>query len=354
MCRIAPAARRCWFRYRPSVCGRSRRCAAAFLAISCTVAVDLHSKEAANFADAAFGRNRGPSQIALRPQKLPTRELNRVIRVHPKVLSGAAPDGPSAFAELRELGVQTIISVDGLTPDLAGAAEAGLRYVHLPHGYDGISMQRGKELAKAVRELPGVIYIHCHHGQHRSPAAAGVACRIAGWIEPDEASELLVMAGTSKRYRGLYEAVAAAEPVSAEALEQLDVAFQAKADVPPRVEAMAEIDVVYGRLTDAAAYRWQAPPDHPDLDPAHQALLLREHLTELSRTDRIGGASQAYQDKMAASVKAATLLERALRVAGTRLRSEQTIRALSNYHERLQASCVNCHRAYRDEPFHDD
>ena len=82
----------------------------------------------------------------------------------------------------------------------------GLRYVHLPHGYDGIDQRRARELAKAVRDLPGPIYIHCHHGKHRSPAAAAVACVGAGLLKPDRSLCVLNTAGTSTNYRGLYQA----------------------------------------------------------------------------------------------------------------------------------------------------
>ena len=71
--------------------------------------------------------------------------------------------------------MQTVISVDGAKPDLEAARKHGLRYVHLPHGYDGVPAPRGDELAIALRTLEGPIYVHCHHGKHRSPAAAGVA-----------------------------------------------------------------------------------------------------------------------------------------------------------------------------------
>jgi len=106
------------------------------------------------------------------PVKLNALHLPNAVHVHAKVISGGQPDGEAAFQELHRLGVKTVISVDGAAPDLELAKKYGLRYVHLPHGYDGIPEPRVQELAKAVRDLEGPIYIHCHHGKHRSPAAA--------------------------------------------------------------------------------------------------------------------------------------------------------------------------------------
>ena len=116
------------------------------------------------------------------PDKLGSEHLPNSYRVTEKMISGGQPDGEAGFRELRDLGVKTIVSVDGAKPDVELAKKYGLRYVHLPHGYDGISDVRLKELAKAVRDLPGTIYIHCHHGKHRSPAAAAAACVVVGTV----------------------------------------------------------------------------------------------------------------------------------------------------------------------------
>ena len=93
-----------------------------------------------------------------------------------KVISGAQPEGDESFKALKALGVKTIVSVDGSAPDVATAKKFGLTYVHLPVTYSGIKPEEGKAIAKALEELPGPIYLHCHHGKHRSAAAVAVAC----------------------------------------------------------------------------------------------------------------------------------------------------------------------------------
>ena len=120
--------------------------------------------------------------------------LNNVIRITEKLLSGSVPEGDTGFQTLQKLGVKTIITVDGAKPEVERAEKFGMRYVHLPIGYDGVPADQGWRLAKAVRDLPGLIYIHCHHGQHRSPAAAVVIklcldekCTIATAAGSDEA-----------------------------------------------------------------------------------------------------------------------------------------------------------------------
>src|SRR4051812_35836928 len=69
---------------------------------------------------------------------IPHPSLTNAHRVTPKVLSGAEPEGDAGFAALRDLGVKTVLSVDGAKPDVDLAHEHGLRYVHLPIGYGGV------------------------------------------------------------------------------------------------------------------------------------------------------------------------------------------------------------------------
>ena len=110
--------------------------------------------------------------------------LHQVVTFHPGVISGGVPGG-EGFATLAAMGVKTIISVDGGAPDVAAAKAAGIRYIHLPMGYDGCEESRVLELTRATRDSMerGGVYIHCHHGKHRSPAAAAVQRRVRR-VEP--------------------------------------------------------------------------------------------------------------------------------------------------------------------------
>lgn len=279
---------------------------------------------------------------ALEPVRLDTVHLPNAYQIHSKVISGGLPEGDAAFQELAALGVKTIISVDGATPDVATAEKYALRYVHLPHGYDGISEQRAAELAKAVRDLPGPIYIHCHHGKHRSPAAATTACVTAGMIDPSSPESILKRAGTSESYVGLYRAVRQARPLEPQVLDNLKVDFPAVAKLPPLAETMVAIEHAHDHLKEMAAAGWKAPPKHPDLQPAHEALLLREHFTELLRMVEVQQRPRSFQQQLRDSEHDANDLENALR------RGELTRAATAL--ERVSATCTACHRQHRDNP----
>lgn len=285
-----------------------------------------------------------------RPEKLAAEHLPNPVRVHEKVISGGLPAGDAAFAELKSLGVKTVISVDGATPDVERAKKYGLRYVHLPHGYDGIGQQRTKELAKAVRELEGPIYIHCHHGKHRSPAAASVACVAAGLISPKEALPILEVAGTSESYRGLYESAQSARPFDESLLDELEVEFCEIVEIPPIAEAMVAIGHTHDHLAKIAAAGWKTPPEHPDLKPAHEALLLREHFTEMLRTGYVAEQPAEFRALLRQGEQAAGQLETQLRAwkeSGAQAKPPQQLQQSAN---RIRANCKACHQQYRDMP----
>jgi protein tyrosine phosphatase (PTP) superfamily phosphohydrolase (DUF442 family) len=220
-------------------------------------------------------------------EKIDTRHLPNAVRLHAKVISGGLPDGEAGFAELQELGIKTVISVDGAKPDVATAKKHGLRYVHMPHGYDGVPESRAKELAKAVRDLPGPIYIHCHHGHHRSPAAAAVACVGAGLIAHHDAALVLQVAGTSEHYRGLFESAQSACLLDKALLDELQCEFPLTARLPPLAEAMVMIEQTHDHLKTLQLVDWQTSQEQPALIAEHEALLLREHFTELLRTSDV-------------------------------------------------------------------
>src|SRR5688572_14564099 len=138
------------------------------------------------------------------PRLITAVHLQNVYQAGPSLYSGGSPDDEAGFAEMARLGVKTIISVDGGRPQLELARKHGMRYIHLPIGYDGIPRNRVVELIKASSATNGTIYVHCHHGLHRGPAAVAIICQArAGW-STNQATAWLKQAGTSTNYAGLF------------------------------------------------------------------------------------------------------------------------------------------------------
>lgn len=263
-------------------------------------------------------------------------ELHNLLRVTHDIYSGGEPHGEAAFAALARLGVRTVVSVDGARPDVETAARYCLRYVHVPIGYDGISETAGLALARLARDSAGALYIHCHHGRHRGPAAAAVVCIAAGAADPESALQVLERAGTSRGYAGLWRAVATYRPPAANVrLPEL----VSVAEVDSLVAAMAQIDRAADNLELCRQSDWQSPADHPDVVPAQEALLLTEGFRESVR-HLDGSRDEQFEEWMNASEAAAAGLLESLRMND---RGAATSRFAD-----LQQRCRACHETYRD------
>lgn len=252
--------------------------------------------------------------------------------------SGATPEGDDGFQALRELGVKTIISVDGTRPDVERARKFGLRYVHIPVGYGGIPRVHAVQLVRAAIELPGPIYVHCHHGQHRGPAAAAVMrrCRPDGW-SADEAIAFLESAGTDPKYEGLFASVRELTPPSADEL-RTPASFPEVAEVGGLTARMVEIDEVWAAIKRARADGWRSTAE----SPAHLALRLNEQYRESARLPDHAGRPESYRGALADAELAAGELEAALRAGDTS--------AAAKAFDRSAALCSSCHREHRDRP----
>ena len=289
-------------------------------------------------------------------------ELSNVSRVIEGVYNGPQPDGDAFFDALRKLGIKTLISVDGATPDLVRAGARGMRYVHLPIGYSGIPNDRRVALTKAIRDLPRPIYVHCHHGKHRGPAALAYALVAGGMLSRAEGVALLKHCGTSPSYAGLYRDVQTAIVIDKAALEASTPAFPEKAVVEGIVQAMAGIDHVFEHLEEIERAGWNTPPNHPDLVPLSEAAILAELFRELARSEAASGKRPAdYRGWMSATEAEAWALHELLRQSAATSASQpwRTPRPsatsrpadaarLSATLAKIRANCKSCHEAYRN------
>ena len=289
---------------------------------------------------------RGPAQPTAQFPTLPTHALENAHRVTDKVLSGAAPEGDEAFAALRDMGVKTIISVDGAKPDVERAHRFGLRYVHLPIGYDDVAPEEGRAIARAIDEVEGPVYIHCHHGKHRSAAAVATACVMNGRLRPEQAEAVLKTFGTGVNYKGLWASALSARPLPKAELDAVKVDYREAAPIPPLAEAMVEIDQTLDRLKLAEQAGWRGPPSHPDVDPPHEALQLMEKLRELGRTREVQARPQAFQKMLADGEAGAQALHESL-AAWPRTGAPPAPVAASM--KTVTSACTACHKSFRDE-----
>lgn len=261
--------------------------------------------------------------------------IENVFRLSPRVSSGSGPSSHLAFQSIAESGVRTIVSVDGVEPKVELAREHGLRYVHIPIGYDGLSREATLSLVRVMRECEGPVYVHCHHGKHRGPAAAAVACMAEGAVDHRGARQILVAAGAGKNYRGLWRDVAEFQmPTADEPLPELVEV----AELQGRVQAMAQLGAAMENLERLAANDWQPLAEHPDITATHESLLIWEGLRESQRHSDAGATELDSRFNSAAS-NANRLRERLK--AGDWDAATRQLAA-------LRSSCTDCHWEHRD------
>lgn len=282
-----------------------------------------------------------PASTSAVATPLPSTYVHNLFRAATNVFSGSSPEGDAAFAEIAKLGVKTILSVDGSKPDAETARKHGLRYVHIPIGYDGVPTNRLAELVKVAQSSAGSIYVHCHHGRHRGPAAVAVICEAtAGWTT-NQAVAWLHEAGTAADYAGLYRSAMEFRRPEAAALARI-VELPEVAKTSSLVEAMVAIDEEVERLKSAQQADWKSIPNQPDLSPAHAATMLWEHFRELARMDDTAKRSADYRSKLGDAEKAADQVRQLLRDA----QSHPSVRDAAL--QTLNKTCISCHKPYRN------
>ncbi len=235
------------------------------------------------------------------------------------IWTGSEPAGIAAFQELQRMGIKTIVSVDGAKPDLAAAEACGLRYIHLPHGYDGIPPETAAALAGLTKDQTGPLYLHCHHGKHRGPAAACIVAMGRKQLTPESAAKYLETAGTGKNYTGLWRDVAAFPSLPP---DTKPAPLVPSAPVNGLVESMTQLDRAFDSLSAAK---------EPD---AATALLVQEGFTESLRHLPADAPAELRQ-MMEASLKQATTLR------------DQPA-AAPDILPVLKKQCSECHRKFRD------
>lgn len=282
----------------------------------------------------------GPGSTETSPaQRLELAGLENVHDLGHGLLCGGEPRGDAGFAALAGRGVRTVLSVDGMEPDLGRARVHGMRYVHVPIGYDGVGTNALLRLAKAVSTLPGPFYLHCHHGRHRGPAAAAAVARaLHRWTAP-QASAWLLLAGTDPRYAGLHRDATNALPIPPDQIARIADPLPERTPVEPLVRAMVAVDHELEALRRQRG-RAFAPPSEAG---AAAATRLSELFREAARLNGSGTASGELRIGLTEAADEASRLAAQLRGVRGPSAAEDTFR-------RFTEGCARCHGRHRDPP----
>lgn len=294
-------------------------------------------------------------QVAL-PETAPGAEhgLVNIFRLSDQIVSGSEPTGPESFEYLKSLGIHTILSVDGKAPDADAAASYGLRYVHVPIQYRGITADETLQIAKTFRELDGPFYVHCYHGKHRGPAAAAIGRVVLDGAGRETAiAEMRQWCGTSPSYDGLYLSIATGLIPGQE--ETLKFAWDFPAALP--FDGLRDLMIEMTRVDDQLKYLsktgWAPSADHPDANPGAEAarlidlfakgVALQEAAPETDlESPQIAPDFQAW---MLGSLEAGQALKGRIEAFQA---GDATADDVTAAYKAISRNCKECHGKYRD------
>jgi len=325
---------------------------AVIASFGCSSPEDLESAiDARNAVPAPLVNVDDPFELAgsveLAPTEVEDHEfLHNVYRLGDSIISGSEPHGEEAFARLEEMGVRTILSVDGKIPDQELAERHGIRYVHVPIQYKGITDDEIGKIAKTFRELEGPFFVHCFHGKHRGPAAAAVGRLILDGISREEALAEMRRCGTSSKYDGLYETVASADIPGVAATTGLEYDFAPAHRVGGFRDAMIRMTRIFDQIKYLERRGWEPDADHPDIDPINESQKLAELFRQANALDDMSGRPHDFREWMDESVVASAELHESIRALRA---GSGSVEPVADAYGRVRSLCSDCHSAYRND-----
>ncbi|MEO0481761.1 MAG: hypothetical protein AAF196_20030 [Planctomycetota bacterium] len=274
--------------------------------------------------------------------------LHNVFQLSDSILSGAEPEGREAFEQLAEMGVRTILSVDGKEPEVQTAAEFGIRYVHMPIRYRGLTDEERLAIAKTFRELEAPFYVHCFHGRHRGPAAAAVGRVVRDGATREQAvAEMRQYCGTSEKYEGLYAAIAFGELPGVDETSAYDYDFAPRRRFDGLRPAMVDLARSSDVVKALARREWKPAEDHPDANARNEAAKMADLFAGLLEMQEVKDRPEDFRGWMSESQRLAAELNDALRrfEDGEAAASDEA-KSLAG---ELRAVCTDCHVEYRNQ-----
>ncbi|MCB9832666.1 MAG: cytochrome c [Planctomycetes bacterium] len=273
--------------------------------------------------------------------------LHNVYHLSDNIISGSEPHGEVALAKLKEMGVKTVLSVDGMPPEAELAAKYGLRYVHVPIQYAGIHDEEIRKIAKTFSACEGPFYVHCFHGKHRGPAGAAIGRLVLDGASREEAlAEMRQWCGTSKKYEGLFRTIATAEIPDAKELADYRFDFPAKQRLGGMVPLMSPIARAHDNVADLMANDFKPDPSHPDVDALNEAKKLHAFLAGVHQLAAEENRPADFQKWSAESEAAARRLVDEL--IDLRAGKAQALQAAKDGFGEVKTLCGSCHKVYRD------
>lgn len=252
-------------------------------------------------------------------------QIENVHRLSDSIWSGSSPETDADFAAIEKLGAKVVVSVDGAKPQVEAAAKRGLRYVHIPIGYDGADRTAQLAVIRLMQESKGPFYFHCHHGKHRGPTMAAMAGLANGSLDRIAALKSMSTAGTSPDYQGLWRTIRTWSP--AKEGEELPKLVEV-AEPTKFAKHMSQAEKLYKKL--------EKLPQSGDKESIETAALLYQSLAEASRLP-----------KAVADREMQMAFDRAIHATAEMRSAVKEKRVTPATWAAITKSCVACHADFR-------
>ena len=274
--------------------------------------------------------------------------LHNVFHLSPNIVSGSEPHGEAALEEIARMGVKTVISVDGQAPDHERARKHGLRYVHVPIQYKGITEDEVLKIAKTFRETEGPFYVHCFHGKHRGPAAAAIGRVVLDGASRETAvAEMRQWCGTAPEYEGLYRCILTQEMPAAAKTSAYAYDFSPEARFAGFRAAMVQVSRAHDHIQDLLKQPKLVDPDHPDLDVVNECRKLLGAFEGSMGFPEVKDGKDDMRGWMQGSVEGTRTLLASLTAAKAGDATART-KAEADF-KRVRSLCTQCHKVHRNE-----
>ncbi len=131
-----------------------------------------------------------PAQWAAPVQGHP--HLPNLHQVTPSLYRGAQPDD-AGFAELKNLGVKTVVNLRAFHSDRQMTEHAGLAYVHIESKAWHAEDEDVIEFLRVVTNpASGTVFVHCQHGADRTGTMVAVyRVVVQGWSKDQAVNEMI-------------------------------------------------------------------------------------------------------------------------------------------------------------------
>lgn len=121
---------------------------------------------------------------------------------------GGEVTGTKGIAELKALGIKTVVSVCPSGRLRGLCTREGLQLVEIPFGVSGPAEHERELFLKSMRESPKPVYLHCKTGTRRAGTLAMLyRMKMGGWSFESALLEFLRLGGDEKRDADLISSV---------------------------------------------------------------------------------------------------------------------------------------------------